>query len=71
MTDKKQQRFNVNNMKCAGCENAVTGALQKLDGTEIVEVSLEQHRAVVISSLAAEDIAAAISQAGFPAEPVE
>jgi len=70
MSEQQQQRFNVENMKCGGCVSAVTEALQALDKTEVIDVSLEKHHAVVKSALAAEEIVAAISHAGFPAELV-
>ena len=70
MNAKTKLIFEVSNMKCGGCVSAVTQALQALDSTEVVDVSLEQHQAVVLSALSAEDIAAVITSAGFPAEPI-
>lgn len=71
MSEQQKQSFNVDNMKCGGCVSAVTQALQALENTEVVDVCLEQHHAVVISALPAEEIAAAISHAGFPAKRIE
>ena len=67
MSEKNKMIFDVSNMKCGGCSSAVTDALKALDDTEVVEVSLERHQAVVMSSLSAEKVAEAITASGFPA----
>jgi copper chaperone CopZ len=61
--------FDVSNMKCAGCVSAVKMALNEMGETEVIEVSLEEHQAVVKSSKTAKEIADVITAAGFPAEP--
>jgi len=66
-SEKKQLVFDVSNMKCGGCVSSVTEALAVLDNTEIVEVSLDDNQATVMSSLPAEKIAEAITASGFPA----
>jgi len=67
MSEKKQLVFDVSKMKCGGCTSAVTDALNALDDTEVVEVSLDGHQAVVMSSLSADKVAEAITASGFPA----
>jgi len=68
MSEKKQLVFDVSKMKCGGCTSAVTNALNALDDTEVVEVSLEDHQAIVKSSKTAKEIADVITASGFPAE---
>ena len=68
MSEKKEQYFHVSNMKCDGCVSAVMAALNELDETEVVEVSLENNRAIVKSSKSSEEVAGVISAAGFPAK---
>jgi len=71
MSDKTKLVFDVSNMKCGGCTSAVTDALNALDDTDVVEVSLDNHQAVVMSSLPADKVAAAITASGFPASLVD
>ena len=59
--------FAVSNMKCEGCVESVTSVLEELGGVEDINVSLDEHKATLTSALPAEDIAKAISNAGFPA----
>ena len=59
--------FDISNMKCGGCVSVVEAALKELSDTEVIEVSLENHNAVVITSKTAEEIADVITAAGFPA----
>ncbi|MDH5393108.1 MAG: heavy-metal-associated domain-containing protein [Gammaproteobacteria bacterium] len=63
--------FDVSNMKCGGCVDAVKTALNELDETEVIDVSLDEHKAVVESSKTAEEVAAVIIAAGFPAVKVK
>lgn len=65
-----KQVFNVQNMKCMGCVSAVKAALEPLDGVTSVEVDLEGGSATVEGDFDAADVAQAISNAGYPAEPV-
>jgi len=67
MSEKSKLIFDVSNMKCSGCSSAVTDAIKALDDTEVIEVSLENHQAVVMSSLSVEKVAEAITASGFPA----
>lgn len=68
MSEKKELVFNVANMKCGGCVSAVESAIKALNDTDVVEVSLDAKRAVVNSDLNADEIAKAITDAGYPAE---
>ena len=60
--------FDVSNMKCGGCVSAVKTALNELDETEVIDVNLDKHFAVVESLKPAQEIAGVITAAGFPAE---
>ena len=60
--------FDVSNMKCGGCVSAVQTVLNKLDETEVIDVNLDKHSAVVESLKPAQEIADVIAAAGFPAE---
>lgn len=68
MSEKIKQVFNVESMKCGGCVSTVKAVLQELDNTDVNEVSLEDKLVVVESSKLAQEIADAITAAGFPAE---
>ena len=59
--------FSIEGMKCGGCVSAIEKALNELGDVENIQVSLEQHQATVSSSRSAEEIAQAITAAGFPA----
>ena len=67
MSEKIEQTFNVSNMKCGGCVSAVESALNELEDTEVINVSLDEHQAIVKSSKSSKEIADVISSAGFPA----
>ncbi len=62
--------FSIEGMKCAGCVSAIETVLNELANVDDINVSLEQHQATVSSSRPAEEIAQAITAAGFPATVV-
>ncbi|KAI9257506.1 heavy metal-associated domain-containing protein [Helicostylum pulchrum] len=51
-------------MSCSGCSNAVTKALNKLEGVTSVEANLEKQQVVVETELPRETILAAIQKTG-------
>ena len=61
--------LNITGMKCGGCVSAVKTALGELEETEVIEVSLDEHKAVVKSAKTSQEIADVVTAAGFPAEP--
>lgn len=65
---ENQYVFEVSNMKCDGCVSTVMTVLNELSNTDVIEVSLEGHQAVVKSSKSAQEIAGVITAAGYPAE---
>ncbi len=62
--------FRVNGMHCAGCEDHVREALNKVDGIYKVDVKMADKRVVVRfdkAKVSADKIAKAITDAGFQA----
>lgn len=58
----------VKGMTCMGCVNSVTKALERVQGVERVEVSLDQHQATVSFDASKTDQRAleqAIEDAGY------
>jgi Cu+-exporting ATPase len=67
-----QQAFSVEGMDCASCVAHVSKAASKLPGVQACDVNLARGRAVVQFDPAqsnAEEIAEAITEAGYPAQP--
>jgi mercuric ion binding protein len=65
--------FAIENMSCALCPVTVKKAMADVPGVSNVEVSLETNTATVVfdaSTVSASDVAAASTNAGYPAEPV-
>ena len=62
--------LNISGMKCNGCVSNVQRALEAIEGVESVQVSLEQHNAVIHGDVAAQTLATAVTSAGYPAEVV-
>jgi len=64
------QVFNVQGMTCGHCVKAVTRAVQEQDAQAKVEVDLAGKQVRVQSSLAVEQVLAAIREEGYQAEAV-
>ncbi|MDO4643558.1 MAG: heavy-metal-associated domain-containing protein [Cardiobacteriaceae bacterium] len=63
-------RLNIEGMTCGGCVKSVTSILEGVAGVSRVEVSLEQHRALVVFDAAETTVAAlldAVEAGGFEA----
>lgn len=60
-------QFQVEGMSCSHCVKAVTQAVQALDSHAKVDVDLAAGSVRVESRRTADDIAAAITEAGYPA----
>lgn len=58
--------FQVENMSCGHCVQAVTKAVQSVDAQASVDVDLGAKRVSVQSSAAADRLSAAIVDAGYP-----
>lgn len=64
------QVLNVQGMTCGHCVKAVTRAVQEQDAQAKVEVDLAGKQVRVQSSLAVEQVLAAIREEGYQAEAV-
>lgn len=58
--------FKVPNMTCGHCAGVVTKTVRALDTGARIEIDLKTQTVSVTSAVAAERIAAAIEQAGYP-----
>ena len=65
----KKETYNITGMSCAACQAAVTRAVEKLDGTENVNVNLMQNKMTVELSDGVTDemIIKAVTDAGYGA----
>lgn len=59
--------FNVEKMMCGGCEANVKKVLSEVATVESVDVDLEAKTVKVKGKINAKEIAATISEAGYPA----
>lgn len=57
--------FVLPDMTCGHCVKAVTAALQAVDPAAVVRTDLGTHRVQVDSALPAEQLAAALTEAGY------
>jgi copper chaperone len=62
--------FHVPGMNCGGCLRAVTRAVQALDAKAQVEADLEARTVKVISRQSEASLLAALSNGGYPAQPL-
>jgi copper chaperone len=60
--------FNVPAMSCGHCVGAVTQAVKSLDPAAQVSVDLPSKKVVVQSSQDRQAVAAALAEAGYPAQ---
>jgi copper chaperone len=62
--------FHVPGMNCGGCLRAITRAIQALDPQVRVEADLEARTIKVISAESEASLLNALSNGGFPAQPL-
>ena len=62
--------FHITGMNCGGCLRAVTRAVQALDPKAQVEADLEARTVKVASRQSEAALLNALSNGGYPAEPV-
>ena len=62
-------QFFVPDMTCGHCAGTITKALKAEDSQAVIEISLDTHLVKVSSSLPADEIAAAIREAGYTPKP--
>ncbi|WP_457281924.1 heavy-metal-associated domain-containing protein [Polaromonas sp. P5_D5] len=60
--------FNIPAMSCGHCVGAVTQAIKSLDAAAQVSVDLPGKKVVVQSSQGRQAVAAALAEAGYPAQ---
>ena len=60
--------FNIPAMSCGHCVGAVTQAVKSVDPTAQVNVDLASKKVVVQSSQDRQAVAAALAEAGYPAQ---
>ena len=65
----KKETYNITGMSCAACQAAVTRAVEKIEGTENVNVNLMQNKMTVELSDGVTDemIIKAVTDAGYGA----
>ncbi len=63
------QTFDVSTMTCGHCEKAVKQAVLQVDPQALVTIDRSINRVDVISSVAREVLASAISDAGYAVTP--
>ena len=65
----KKPTLEVTGMKCEGCASVVRSALESVKGVRRVEVYLDDGRAELVADdgLAADDLVAAVEEAGYGA----
>lgn len=57
--------YQVSGMTCGHCANAVTEEITAIDGVSTVSVDVESGQVVVTGEATAEQVAAAVSEAGY------
>jgi len=64
-------KYSVKNMKCMGCVSTVKKALEEIPGIQSAEVDLETALATVEGDVDQSIILEILTEAGYPAIPVE
>ena len=62
--------FHVPGMNCGGCLRAVTRAVQALDPEAQIEADLEARTVTVVSRQSEASLLNALSNGGYPAQPL-
>jgi len=62
--------FHIPDMNCGGCLRAITRAVQALDPLASVEADLETHTVKVVSRQSGTSLLNALSDGGYPAQPL-
>jgi len=58
-------QFHIETMKCGGCVRGVTKAIERVDPSAIVKADPPRRRVDVTTQASREQIATALTQAGF------
>jgi copper chaperone len=62
-------QFHIDAMTCGGCANSVTRTIQSVDPRAKVAIDLADRRVTVATIAAVADIAAALTEVGYPPRP--
>ena len=66
------ERFQVQNVKCAGCVSAIQTGLQPLDGVTEVSVDIPTGQVIVTgTALSRPPLSAKLAALGYPDRPVD
>jgi copper chaperone len=57
--------YTVSGMTCEHCKRSVIDEVSEIPGVEAVDVDLERGRLTVVGDAAADDVAAAVREAGY------
>jgi len=60
--------FNIPDMTCGHCAKAITHALQQLDPAATLSVDLPTKKVIVQTTQGREQVAAVLTEAGYPAD---
>ena len=60
--------FNIPDMTCGHCVKAITHALRELDPVATLSVDLPAKKVIVQTTQGREQVAAVLTQAGYPTE---
>ena len=63
--------FHVEEMSCGHCVSAISNAVRAIDAEAKVDVDLTWKTVTVGSRLGADDVAAAIAEAGYEAQLIQ
>jgi copper chaperone len=67
LTTEFSMHLHIPDMHCGGCVRSVTAVITALDANAQVQTELEGRTATVQTSASAEQVLAALEEAGFPA----
>ena len=70
LTENTRTMFRVPTIRCGGCAETITQALNRIDGVEAVDVDVQAKTVAVDHEprTARETLETALATAGFPAE---
>ena len=69
MSDQQTIILDVKGMTCQGCVNAVTRIIKRQDPQAQVSIDLASGKVEALSAVASQELAKAISAAGYEAQP--
>lgn len=64
----QQIKLSIPSMKCGGCVNAVSDALNAIENVQEIEVALANKEVIVTADITSDNIINLLAIAGFPAQ---